>query len=45
MIQRGVINFIELGPKDVLSKLANRIGTDLSTSAVGSPAGISQLAS
>lgn len=44
MIQRGATKFIELGPKDVLSKLASRIGTDLSTTSVGSPAGISQLA-
>lgn len=45
MLERGVTNFVELGSKDVLSKLAARIGTEINTYSVGDPAGISSLAS
>jgi [acyl-carrier-protein] S-malonyltransferase len=45
MLERGTVSFIELGPKDVLSKLANRIGSDIRTIAVGDPEGLALLAS
>lgn len=37
MLERGVVRFIELGPKDVLSKLASRIGSDIQAIPIGGP--------
>jgi [acyl-carrier-protein] S-malonyltransferase len=45
MLQRGIVNFIELGPKDVLSKLAGRIGSDIRTIPIGDPESLARAAS
>lgn len=45
MLARGATQFVELGPKDVLSKLAQRIGSGISTRSVGAPEDLLLLAS
>ncbi len=45
MLARGVSDFIELGPRDVLSNLAKRIGGEVNAMPAGDPVGIEKLAS
>lgn len=45
MLHIGTTHFIELGPKDVLSKLAQRIESDVFAQALGAPEHLSLLAS
>ena len=44
MLTRGVTDFIELGPREVLSNLAKRIGGEVNAIPAGDPGGIEKLA-
>jgi [acyl-carrier-protein] S-malonyltransferase len=43
MVARGVSVFLELGPKDVLTRLVGRIAPDLTARSLDGPAGLSEL--
>lgn len=43
MIEQGVTQFVEIGPKDVLAGLTRRISKEVKSQAVGSPDGITAL--
>ncbi len=44
MLEAGVTDFIELGPRDVLINLVKRIDREVNTAAAGDPAGIEKFA-